>query len=84
MYIYVCVSVCVCVLYLPIKKKSSICGSIDEIGGPNAKWNKLLCDLNCKESKKKKKVELRNSVGSDCQGLESGGNRDGFVKGYTF
>ena len=42
-YIYICVCVCVCVCacvcesYLAIKKKSSICGSMDEIGGPNAK-----------------------------------------------
>ena len=39
----------ICEFYLAIKKErnSSICGSMDETGGPYAKWNKLEKDSYC-------------------------------------
>ena len=46
---------------------SSIYGSMDEIGGAHAKLNKLekdrYCMISIVRNLKKKKVELRNSVG---------------------
>ena len=41
-------------------------------------------DLNSRESEKKKVRNSEMAYESDCQGLEIGGNRNGFVKGYAF